>query len=87
MGVHVWKTCSFMCVCLVTRWGMGVSGAWYPCQGPGQRIHILVQTQALAPTGNEAGSDYPFSPGSIGMKNKVGVCWTTEDSSGLLLPS
>lgn len=51
MGMHMWNTSSLMC--LVTTWGIRVSGYWYLCQGPGQRTHILVQTQAFALTGNK----------------------------------
>lgn len=87
MGMHLWNPYSLMGLCLVTRCSRGGSGAWYLPQGPGQRTHILVHTQALAPAGNRAGSECPSYPGGTGMKDEVAVCWTTEKPSGLLLSS
>lgn len=87
MGMHMRNSYSLMCVCLVTRRDRGGSGAWYPHRGLGQRTHILVQTQALAPTGNKAVSEYPSLPGGTRMKDEVEVCRITEKPSGLLLSS
>lgn len=87
MGMHMRNSYSLMCVCLVTRRDRGGSGAWYPHRGLGQRTHILVQTRALAPTGNKAVSEYPSLPGGTRMKDEVEVCRITEKPSGLLLSS
>lgn len=58
-----------------------LSGA--PAMDQGRR-HMVVQTQALALTGNKASCEHS-SPGSIRMKDEVEVCWTAEESGGLLL--
>ena len=49
MWMHMWNSYSFMSVCLATRWGNSGPCAWYSQPRLGQKMHILVQTQALVP--------------------------------------
>ena len=78
MWMHVWNSYSLMSVCLATRRGKGGPGAWYSHQGLGQKMHILVQTQALVPYRDKAGTR---------MKGELEVCWATQKPSGLRFAS